>query len=77
MPFSLSVLFSPVMLLDSGPSLWKQILEIIAVVIETRCTALCGIYLYSVKLWHIQFQGSYWIKMSNITDSEMQVLERP
>lgn len=58
------------MLLDSGSSLWKQILEII-VVIETRCAALCGIYLYSVRLWHIQFQGSYLIKMSNITDSEM------
>lgn len=71
MPFSLSVLFSPVMLLDSVPSLWKQILEIIAVVIETRCTALSGIYLYSVKLWHIQFQGNDRIKMSNITDCEM------
>lgn len=71
MPFSLSVLFSLVMLLDSGPSLWKQILEIIAVVIKTRCSGLSGIYLYSVKLWNIQFQGSYWTKMSNITACEM------
>lgn len=71
MPFSLSVFLSPVLLLDSGPPLWKQILEIIAVVIETRCTALSGIYLYSVKLWNTQFQGSYWTKMSNITASEM------
>lgn len=49
------------MLLDSGPLLWKQILEIIAV-IETRCTTLWAIYLYSVKLWHIEFQRIYWIK---------------
>lgn len=64
------------MLLDSGPLLWKQILEIIAV-IETRCTTLWAIYLYSVKLWHIEFQRIYWIKKKNRTDSEMSVLEKP
>lgn len=65
------------MLLDSGPLLWKQILEIIAVVIETRCTTLWGIYLYSVKLWHIEFQRIYWEKKEeNRTDSEMSMLAK-